>query len=431
MAGQDLISIVVPVHNGQQYLRENVESVLNQTYCNLEVIYVCDRCTDKTIDILQEYAISDKRLEVCIVNENNEGVAGARNIGKKKAKGEWIIFLDSDDLFESDMIEVMFKQAVSRQADICCCFWVGFDNQSSRKAYNTNESIKLYCDTYPDIYVSNKKKYLFQLIEYNLWTKLIHKSIYQKESVNFGCHPNCDDFYFSLLAAMEATKIVYVDNELVHYRMDHDRKTVSTMIHNHRNYVWEASDALFQDIQKKENNYELKQSFYNTVCNNIYHFSSSLVYSKLFNNLYDTYFAKWGMFDPNVPSKLSYFNQEVYAKVCNHDTEMIGSEMIMHAKVHFVVDMLKKGTCGIWGCGHQGQKLLERLRTSDIDVQHVFDSDKKKWNTSIFGYTVEQFTNEKFDSIIVTSPQYYEEIKKQIGSRVGKVYNLEKDIFIH
>lgn len=431
MAVQDLISVIVPVHNGQQYLHENVECVLNQTYRNLEVIYVCDRCTDKTIDILQEYAISDKRLEVCIVNENNEGVAGARNIGKKMAKGEWIIFLDSDDLFESDMIEVMFKQAVSRRADICCCFWVGFDEQSSRKAYTTNEAVKSFCDTYPDINVSNEKQHLFQLIEYNVWTKLIHKSIYQKASVNFGGFPNGEDFYFLLLAVMEATKIVYIDRELVHYRMECDRKSLSTLMHDYRNYIWEASDALFESIQKKENNYELKQSFYNTVCYNIYHYSSTLVYSKLFNDLYDTYFAKWGMFDPNIPSKLSYFNQEVYTKVCNQDTEMIRSEMIMQAKVHFVVDMQKKGTCGIWGCGYQGQKLLERLRISDIDVQYIFDSDQKKWNTSIYGYTVGQFTNEKIDSIIVTSPQYYEEIKKQIGGRVGKVYNLEKDILIH
>ena len=431
MAGQDLISVIVPVRNGEQYLRENVESILNQTYRNLEVIYVCDPCTDKTIDILQEYALSDTRLEVCIVNDNYSGAAGARNIGKKKAKGEWIIFLDSDDWFEQDMIDVMFKQAVSRQADICCCFWVGFDDQSSRKEYTTNERVKLYCDTYPDIYVSKEKGHLFELVEYNVWTKLIHKSIYQKESVNFGSFPNCEDFHFSLLAAMEATKIVYVDRELIHYRMDRERKTLSSMLYDQRNYKWEACDALFQSIQKKENNSDLMQSFYNTVCRNIYSFSQNLVYSRLFNDLHDTYFAKWGMFDSNVSSKLSYFNQEVYTKVYNHDAEMIGSEMIMQAKVHFVADMQKKGTCGIWGCGYQGQKLLERLRISDVDVQHIFDSDKKKWNTSVAGYAVEQFTNEKIDSIIVTSPQYYDEIKKQIGSKVGKVYNLEKAIFIH
>lgn len=431
MAGQDLISVVVPVHNGQQYLRENIECILNQTYRKLEVIYVCDRCTDKTIDILQEYALADTRLEVCIVNENNEGAAGARNIGKRIANGEWIIFLDSDDLFELDLVDVMFEQAVREQADMCCCFWDGFNEQFFRKTYATDETIKLYCKTYPDIAVSKEKKYLFQLVEYNVWTKLIHKSIYQKETVNFGCFPNCEDFYFSLLAAMEAEKIVYVDRVLVHYRLNCGRRTLSSMMHDRKNYVWEASDALFQNIQKKKENYELKQSFYNTVCKNIYHFSTELVYSKLFDNLYNIYFAKWGMFDSNVPSQLSYFNQEVYAKVCSHDSEMDGNEMIMCAKMHFVTDIQKKGTYGIWGCGYQGQRLLERLRVSDIDVQHIFDSDENKWNRRMFGYIVEQYADEKFDSIIVTSPQYYKEIKRQVGDRAGKVYNLEKDIFIH
>ena len=126
----------------------------------------------------------------------------------------------------------------------------------------------------------------------------------------------------------------------------------------------------------------------------------------------------------------SYFNQEVYDKVCNGDKAMPGAEMAMQAKVHFVSDICKKGVCGIWGCGDLGQKFLERLSSADADIQHVFDSDRNKWGTQISGYIVEQFMGNKIDNIIVTSSRYYSEIKKQIGSRAGQVYDLEREIFV-
>lgn len=426
----ELVSIVVPVYNGESFLHENVKSIMHQTYTNLEIIYVCAGCADNSEEILRGYLKSDERLKLYIEKENH-GLAYSRNIGMDIANGEWIIFLDCDDLFEQDMIEVMVKQAVKEQADICCCFWDGFSEHFSGRRFTTSELVKRYCDTYPIINVFNMQKYLFQIVEYNAWTKLIHKSIYKKTSVDFGSFPNCEDFYFSLVAAMEASKIVYVDQILVHYRMQTGGNTQTTMMHNKKSYVWEVLDAIFERIKKKENNSDLKQSFYNCVCKNIYNAKASSIYNRIFDDLYEIYFEKWNMLSDEVLEKLSYFNQEVYKKVHIHNMLMDYSEMIMCAKMRFIANMQKKGTCGIWGCGYQGQTILEKLSKTDIHIQHIFDSDKNKWGMKIFGYVVDQYMGNEIESIIVTSPKYYKEIKNQIEGSVKKIYNLEEAIFIH
>lgn len=428
MSMSDLVSIVVPVYNGEKFLRGSIESILNQTYTNLEIICVCAGCTDTSTEILREYANSDTRM-ILHIEQENHGPAYSRNIGMKMAQGEWIIFLDCDDLFEPNLIEAMLQQAVRLQADICCCFWDGFDEQSFGKVYVTNERLKRDCNTYPEINVAEERRHLFQLIEYNAWTKLVHKSIYKKNEVDFGCFPNCEDFYFSLMVSMEAKKIVYIDKVLVHYRINTNRDTQTTMMNKKKNYVWEVLDAVFQYINTKKDNCELRESFYNCVCKNIFSFSRNLVGYVVFNELRDIYLEKWDMLQSELPKRLSYFNQEVYDKVLHGDRTMDSSEMVMRAKVHFVSDMTGRGECAIWGCGCQGQILLERLNNAGVKVQRIFDSDSNKWGRDMFGQVVEQYQENDVDCIIVTSSKYYEEIKEQSGNCAGQVYDLDNEIF--
>ena len=103
---EDLVTIVIPAYNAEQFIREGIESVLNQSYKNLEIICVCDGCTDSTAEILQEYARKDSRMVVRIETVNH-GAAESRNIGMGMANGEWIAFWDADDLCEYNAIEEM------------------------------------------------------------------------------------------------------------------------------------------------------------------------------------------------------------------------------------------------------------------------------------------------------------------------------------
>ena len=111
-----LVSVIIPVYNVEKYLEECVNSVINQTYKNIEVILVDDGSTDSSGDICDEYVMFDSRISV--LHKANGGLSSARNAGMKKASGEWIYFLDSDDFLELDMLSHLVNLATRKQADI-------------------------------------------------------------------------------------------------------------------------------------------------------------------------------------------------------------------------------------------------------------------------------------------------------------------------
>ena len=97
------VSIVLPVYNMEKYLRECLDSIINQTMTDIEVICVNDASTDSSLDILREYAAKDSRV-IIIDSETNNGLGGARNLGLPHATGKYLIYLDSDDIFDTKMI---------------------------------------------------------------------------------------------------------------------------------------------------------------------------------------------------------------------------------------------------------------------------------------------------------------------------------------
>lgn len=116
MENQPLISVIIPVYNVEDYLRECVDSVINQTYKNLEIILVDDGSTDSSGKICDKYAEKDKRVRV--VHKENSGPSKTRNVGLGHAKGKYIYFLDSDDYIEPNALELLVNTAESNGADL-------------------------------------------------------------------------------------------------------------------------------------------------------------------------------------------------------------------------------------------------------------------------------------------------------------------------
>ena len=113
-----VVSIIVPIYKAEKYLGRCIESILSQTYSNIEVILVNDGSPDKSGDICKQYATSDKR--VILINQENKGAAGARNSGLKIAKGIYIAFIDSDDSIENDMVSDFMDIAAKEEPDVIC-----------------------------------------------------------------------------------------------------------------------------------------------------------------------------------------------------------------------------------------------------------------------------------------------------------------------
>ncbi len=121
------VSVIIPVYNVEKYLRECLDSVVDQTLGDIEIICINDGSTDNSLSILTEYAQNDSRIK--IINQNNKGVAAARNLSIKESNGEFVCFLDSDDYYPAnDILEILYKKAVENGVLICGGEFAKFTN---------------------------------------------------------------------------------------------------------------------------------------------------------------------------------------------------------------------------------------------------------------------------------------------------------------
>ena len=113
------VSIIIPVYNVEKYITKTIESVINQTYSDIEVILIDDGSEDSSGSICDEYAKNDDRIKV--FHQENLGVSQARNKGIDISTGDYILFIDSDDYVSNDYIEALINGAIKTNADVCCC----------------------------------------------------------------------------------------------------------------------------------------------------------------------------------------------------------------------------------------------------------------------------------------------------------------------
>ena len=174
---EPLVSIIVPVYNVASYLREALDSVIHQTYQNLEIIIVDDGSTDESGEICDEY-ITDLRVQV--IHQENKGLSGARNTGLDRISGEYVVFLDSDDAFYPEMIENLLAVLLRNKVELAACSFglyrtegclaeavkekiVGFQEE---RIYSAREAITGQMEGCFDEAAWNK------IYKYNLWKNL-------------------------------------------------------------------------------------------------------------------------------------------------------------------------------------------------------------------------------------------------------------------
>lgn len=208
-----LVSILLPVYNTSAYLPQCLDSVLSQTYENLQVVLVDDGSKDNSLEICQQYAAKDSRIEV--YHQENQGVATARNVLLSKIKGDYFFFVDSDDWIELDMIEFLLTRAEKERADIVTCDIVINDSKVSSdyfsKIYSKDEAVE---------------RFLYHLeFRGSLCNKLMKITLLCNgpkflKDISYG-----EDALFCWELLKEAKKVVYTDRQFYHYRMLMDSLT--------------------------------------------------------------------------------------------------------------------------------------------------------------------------------------------------------------
>lgn len=116
-----LVSVILPVFNGERFISEAIDSVLQQTYPNLELLIINDASTDDTSKIISEYGVQQK--VICFDLKSNTGVANARNVGLKESHGKYVAFIDADDIWNKDKLEIQIKQMIQQNLDYSYAYY--------------------------------------------------------------------------------------------------------------------------------------------------------------------------------------------------------------------------------------------------------------------------------------------------------------------
>lgn len=209
-----LISIIVPVYNNEIYLHKCIDSILNQTYKNIEVILINDGSTDNSGSICNEYALKDNRIK--IINQTNKGVSSARNRGLLIAEGEYIGFVDSDDYIQEDMFEYLLNLSEDNSTDISVCNYCLFD---SNKTYNKN----LLKKDFLKVSANQALEMLFTSLAFSCCNKLFKRELFKNElfltDISMG-----EDLYITFRMFCKSTDII-IGNEIKYY---YNRKNIQS-----------------------------------------------------------------------------------------------------------------------------------------------------------------------------------------------------------
>ena len=250
-----LISIVVPVYNVAGYLHYAIDSLMEQTYQNFEVILVNDGSTDDSPRLCEEYANRYKNVHV--FHKKNGGLSDARNFGVSKAKSDWIFFLDPDDYIEDFTLELIVKIQEIHHADLIST------KVKTTSKYNAYTSYKLQESDYKDLVPFTKEKALEAMLDDNIATvsacaKLYHKSILKK--VPFPVGKIYEDFYVVGQHLALADKIVISPLETYNYYRREGSIVRSTF--TEKRYEFFDAAAKNEEVVSKEyiQNEELLQS---------------------------------------------------------------------------------------------------------------------------------------------------------------------------
>ncbi|MBQ5982969.1 MAG: glycosyltransferase [Prevotella sp.] len=229
MERHPLVSILIPVYNVEKYLPHCLDSVINQTYSHLQIVLIDDGSKDTSFFICKEYANKDKRFE--IYHQDNQGVAATRNHLLEKAKGDYVLFVDSDDWIEVDMVDHLLSLGVQKDADIVMCDRVINDNKPSLTKpivveLSQEKAIKDYL--YHNYFIGSLCD---KLIKANLLQNLTFNS-----SISYG-----EDALFCWQVLQWVKKVIVTNKQLYHYRMN--EVSLSHSYNGHQfsaYYVWQT-----------------------------------------------------------------------------------------------------------------------------------------------------------------------------------------------
>ena len=213
------ISVIIPVYNVEKYLPKCLDSICNQSFRDIEIICVNDGSSDNSLDILNDYALTDSRIK--IIDQENQGLGASRNNGLEHAKGNYVYFIDSDDYLDLTALEKLHDNAISNDSDIVLFKFQTFDDNDN--VHNRGVEFRIdeifgdidygsFSFTYVDV-----KKHVLNTA-FSACLKLYKKDFLDSHNFTFPENLSFEDIPFHVKVMIEASRISFLNESLYYYR---------------------------------------------------------------------------------------------------------------------------------------------------------------------------------------------------------------------
>ena len=394
------ISIIIPVYNVEKYLRECLNSILNQTFQDFEIICVDDGSTDKSLEILQEYKKKDDRF--VILQQRHSGAGSARNNGIRLAEGKYIQFLDADDYFEPDLLEEMYNHAERFDADLTVCSSRKVDDEGNiTETGSPNFPINI--DKIPMEKVFNREDFkddIFSLFTPIVWNKLIKKSFLEENHLEFPPLTIYEDIAFMHSLVLCANKIVAFNKELINYRFNRPGSLVST-----------RSSHTIEAIKS---------------CMYLGEFLKLRGFLPEYENAYKKVFIN------HIRAEISYCNDDEYKKFLKEFKTLMPEDWMKYQSAlrkdyitpeylkHFIGDKRVM----LWGGSLFIRQVLEKEQEKNPNILGIIDRNTASAGKSFCNYTIyppEAINELKPDGVILTvlsnNESIYESLKEEFREK--------------
>ena len=267
--GKIKVSVIVPVYNAQDYLEQCIVSILEQTLQEIEVICVDDSSTDRSLEILKKYEKEDSRMRV--LTQPNSGAGAARNRGLSQASGEYLSFLDADDFFEPDMLELAYAKAKEDRADMVVFKSDQYHTDSDQFVQVAWTLREKEIPPYTPFNHRQMTDNIFKVFVGWAWDKLFSREFVEKHHLTFQEQRTSNDMLFVFSAVALAKRITIVPKVLAHQRRD-AKDSLSKTRENSWHCFYDAltalrqrltDEGLFPETEKDFINYALHFSLWN------------------------------------------------------------------------------------------------------------------------------------------------------------------------
>lgn len=234
------LSIIIPVYNAASFLQETIASITRQQYNDYEIVIIDDGSIDNSLALCKN--LQQNNPQIRIFHQENKGVSSARNLGIKKSKGNYLYFMDADDLLHPQFLEIMMKQIQQNSLiDLVCCTFQAFGHIADFHNY-TNYSVQAIESKDQDIF----NHLMYHSCAVNLWTKIMKKAIFDKykilfqEGMTYG-----EDMFVSWKFCLAAQKAIVIDLPLYYYR-----QTSNSAVSRYHPKLYQTYKASFEEIKR-------------------------------------------------------------------------------------------------------------------------------------------------------------------------------------